>query len=67
MTYTRNQLTIGDVLFIQGYRSSRVEVIGNVDDAEVKIKYLSAPAYKPELKGTTRLISRKILYPRGGR
>jgi hypothetical protein len=63
----RQVLKIGDIMYVFGYRSSKVEIVGNPNEKQVNIKYLTAPIYKPHLKGTTRLISRQCLYPNGGR
>ena len=66
-TKEKQVLHVGDIMYVQGYRSSQVEVIGHPDDDYVEIQYLTAPVYKPKLKGTEVYMSRRVLYPNGGR
>ena len=66
-TKAKQVLKIGDIMYVQGYRSSQVEVIGHPDDDNVEIRYITAPAYKPESEGEERFMSRQCLYPNGGR
>ena len=69
--YQRRVIYVGDIFYVCGYRNSKVQVImippKKENDLDVLCRYLPAPVSKPEKLGKNIWISRRCLYPRGGR
>ena len=67
-TYQRRVIHVGDIFYVNGYASSKVEVVLiTTNNNKVLCKYLTAPTYRPEKLGKNLWITRGNLYPYGGR
>jgi len=67
INHPRYELKIGDIRYVAGYKSTTVEVIGYPDDFKVRVKYLTVGSSSSHKVGETCRMSRRNLYPYGGR
>jgi len=65
----RNILSVGEIKYLQGYKSSSVEVLQFVNEEFVLCRIQTAPAGGKYEKfvGQNVYINRRVLYPRGER
>ena len=66
---TKNQLELGEIKYLHGFKSSKVKVIENIDGNFVLCRILTAPkgGKYEDYKGEAVYINRRSLYPRGER
>lgn len=64
--YQRRVYHIGEMFYLSGYASSKVMVV-KVGVEKILVRYITEPTSLPGVLGTTRWVTRSVLYPRGER
>lgn len=67
MSKQRKALKLGDIRYVSGRASSRVKVVGQVDELRVLIEYLTVGPTSRYKVGDQVEMNRRCLYPYGGR